>query len=143
MSRQCSQPAEPKDHGRITRRQASEIREGVGEDPSKTRGEIRGRRSRQTLEQQATGARVCAELSQGMSVIPVHSVIVIKKRVRRLSHGNRGHRPQVTTVLLLDDGLASSVETDGLPLRTVTAEGKRDGVRPRGIVRVGRADAHS
>ena len=25
-----------------------------------------------------TGARVCAELSQGMSVIPVHSVIVIK-----------------------------------------------------------------
>jgi len=25
-----------------------------------------------------TGARVCAELSQGMSVIPVHNVIVIK-----------------------------------------------------------------
>ena len=25
-----------------------------------------------------TGARICAELSQGMSVIPVHSVIVIK-----------------------------------------------------------------
>ena len=24
------------------------------------------------------GARICAELSQGMSVIPVHSVIVIK-----------------------------------------------------------------
>jgi hypothetical protein len=26
-----------------------------------------------------TGARVCAELSQGINVIPVHSVIVIKK----------------------------------------------------------------
>jgi len=45
--------------------------------------------------------------------------------------------------LSVRDGLAVSVETDGLPLRAVAAEGKRDGVGPCRIVRMDRADADS
>src|SRR5688572_2924447 len=102
-----------------------------------------------------SGASVCAELSQGMSVIPVHSVIVIKKAYAGCLM-NRDHRQQVsrlrqgygaagyvTEVLLLDDELAISVETDGLPLRTRAAERKRHGVGPGWIVRMDRTDADS
>ena len=83
-----------------------------------------------------SGASVCAELSQGISAIPVHSVIVIKKVYA-------GCLMESSKVLLLDDGLAVSVETDRLPLRAVAAEGKRHGVGPGWIVRMDRADTES
>src|SRR4029453_8915054 len=83
------------------------------------------------------GASVCADESQGTTVIPIPSVIVIKKAYA-------GCLMESSKVLLLDDGRASSVETDGLPTCVSTAEGERDGVFfPRWIVGVDRTDAHS
>ena len=155
MTRQCSQPAEPEDDGRVTRRQASEVRQGVGEDPSKTRGEIRGRRraKRWSSRDRRKGLRRTIAVNQRD---PGPQCDRDQERVRRLSHGivptglqvsrlrqGYGAAGYVTDVLLLDDGLASSVETDGLPLRAVAAEGERDGVGPCRIVWMDRANADS